>query len=73
MQIHSAVSAETSKLTAMKSKGGEYRKIAEKVSVENILTRSLVDSLIDRVLIYPGNKIEVHWKFADLFSGVATK
>jgi hypothetical protein len=27
--------------------------------------KDIVDALVERVLVFPGNNIEIHWKFAD--------
>ena len=42
--------------------------IADKVFDENTLTQPITDLFINRVLIYPGNKIEVEWKITNFFS-----
>lgn len=39
--------------------------IAKDVKKENTLTQALADTLIDKVLIYPDNRIEVVWKIQD--------
>ena len=39
--------------------------IAADVKKENTLTQALADTLIDKVLIYPDNRIEVVWKIQD--------
>ena len=39
--------------------------IAREVSGEKELTRALADALIDRVIVYPGNRIEIVYKFKD--------
>jgi hypothetical protein len=72
-QFHDTVSKETAKLAETKSAENETKKIAETVSMEKTLTSSIVDLLIERVLVYPGNKIEIKWKFADFFSDVMKK
>ena len=67
-QIHAVLSEETSKLAEAKIKGSERKKLGEKLSSENTLERSLVDLLINRVVIYPNNKIEIEWKITNFFS-----
>jgi hypothetical protein len=67
-QIHAVLSEETSKLAEAKIKGSERKKLGEKLSSENTLERSLVDLLINRVVIYPDNKIEIEWKITNFFS-----
>lgn len=39
--------------------------IARDVKKENTLTQALSDTLIDKVLVYPDNRIEVVWKIQD--------
>jgi len=46
-------------------KMAELRKIAETAADERVLTRSLVELLIDRVYVYPGNGLMIEWKFED--------
>lgn len=43
-------------------------KLCEVVSGEYGLSQSIVDSLIEKVYIYPDNHIEIVWKIADLFA-----
>jgi hypothetical protein len=45
----------------------ERKKIAAAVKLEKKLTRALVDILIEKVLIFPGERVEVQWKFAEFF------
>jgi DNA invertase Pin-like site-specific DNA recombinase len=51
---------------AAKTSGDALRKVAE--MCENALTRPLADALIDRVRVFPGNRIEIEWKVADFAS-----
>ena len=41
------------------------RQLASDVQAQATLTRELADTLIDRVIVYPDNQIEVHWKLKD--------
>ena len=43
----------------------ELKKLAKDVLKENTLSQSLADRLIDKVYVYPGNRIEVVWKIQD--------
>ena len=61
-RIHASLTEETSKLAEAKTAGNEYKEIVKKVSGENTLNHSLVDMLINRVIIYPGGRIEIEWK-----------
>ena len=67
-QIYTALSRETSKLEAAKSAGAEAKKIAVDISGEKTLTRPLADLLVERILVYPGDKIEVEWKIKNFFT-----
>jgi len=67
VQVCTTLSAETSKIATKKSADGERKKIAEIVSAERTLTRTLVDLLIDKVYVYPTNHIEVVWKIAEFY------
>jgi len=42
--------------------------IAQEVSGKKELTRALTDAMIERVIVYPGNRIEIAYKFKDGFS-----
>jgi hypothetical protein len=59
------LNGETLAMSAAKSSDDELRKIAETVIGESKLTRPLVDALIDKVYVYPGNRVEIMWKVAD--------
>jgi DNA invertase Pin-like site-specific DNA recombinase len=59
------LNAETLAMSAAKASDGELRKLAGTVTDEHKLTRPLVDALIDKVYVYPGNRVEIVWKFAD--------
>lgn len=43
----------------------KLRKIAHTALESGGLTQGLVDLLIDKILIYPDNHMEIHWKIAD--------
>ena len=42
--------------------------IMREVSSEKELTRALVDALIEKVIVYPGNRVEIVYKFKDGFN-----
>jgi hypothetical protein len=62
-QISAALSSELEKL----AQDGRRKKLASQVCAENGLTPALVDLLIEKVLIFPGERVEVRWKTADFF------
>jgi hypothetical protein len=71
VQTRAALASETTKMTAAKALYGERRRIADRTGTEKTLTSATVDTLIDRVLVYPGGRIEIEWKFADYFKNVS--
>ena len=44
-------------------------KLAQEVVETGKLTAELVDSLIDKVYIYPGNRVEILWNMQDFCLG----
>jgi hypothetical protein len=64
-RIADNLNAETTAISAAKSSDDEIRKLAETALVDKKLTRPLVDLLIDKVFVYPGNRVEILWKVAD--------
>jgi hypothetical protein len=56
-----AFKAEAQTKSALQSK----RAIAEQALGETITNKELVDALIDKVCVFPGNRIEIVWKIAD--------
>ena len=45
----------------------EHKKLAEDISGAGKLTAAFVDQLIDKVYVYPGNRIELIWKIKDFY------
>ena len=37
---------------------------------ETATPRDVVNALVDKVLVFPGNHIEIHWKFANYATGL---
>ena len=37
---------------------------------EKATPRDVVDALVDKVLVFPGNHVEIHWKFANFAVGL---
>ncbi|MDR2022930.1 MAG: recombinase family protein [Hungatella sp.] len=56
---------ESAARTAAKAADNERRKLAQTALAESKLTRPLVEMLIDKVYVYPGNRVEIVWKVAD--------
>ena len=63
-----ALKAETAVLSAAAASGDELRKLADTALGANTLSRQLVELLIDKVYVYPGNHVEIVWKVADFGS-----
>jgi hypothetical protein len=60
--------AETAVMSAAKESDDELRKLADATLGTDKLTRSLADLLIEKVYVYPGNHVEIVWKFASFGS-----
>jgi len=60
-----ALKAEAVVMSSKKTSDDELRRLAESASSEGKLNRSLVELLIDKVYVYPGNRVEIRWKVAD--------
>lgn len=56
---------EAAVLLVAKTADDEVRKLAKDALGKNELSRQLVDLLIDKVCIYPGNRVEIKWKVTD--------
>ena len=41
------------------------RKLAQEIIDTEGLTAGLVDTLIERVYVYPGNQLDIEWKIKD--------
>ncbi len=66
--FHSALAARTSQMIVDNAAKTKIRTIATEISNEKALTRELAETLIDRVEIFPGDRIEIAWKISD-FAG----
>lgn len=60
-----ALNAETAIMSAASKNNEEVQKIADTALQSNKLTRQLVELLIDKVFVFPGNHVEILWKVAD--------
>jgi DNA invertase Pin-like site-specific DNA recombinase len=60
--------SEAAILSAAKSSDDELRQIASTALDTDKLTRTLVDLLIEKVYIYPGNHVEIVWKAEDFIT-----
>ena len=64
-----ALKSEVAALSAVKESDDEVKRLAGIAVGEDKLSRSLVDLLIDKVYVYPGNRVEIVWKVKDFGSG----
>ena len=60
-----SLKAETAVMIAAKTSDDELRRLAEAASSESKLSKALVDLLINKVYVYPGNRVEIDWTVAD--------
>ena len=61
-RVNSAHIYENERLIAANATNERLQTLAESASNENSLTRPLVDMLISKVSIFPGDKVEIEWK-----------
>ena len=60
--------AETAMMVASKTSDDELRHLAETAHGEGKLSKVLMDLLINKVYVYPDNRIEIDWKVEDFAS-----
>lgn len=65
-RVHTSLSEQ---LSQNQSKAEAVTKLNEVVSGGNCLSQPLVDLLIEKVRVYPENRIEVQWKIAGFYNG----
>ena len=68
-EVQAALSTQLSQLQADEQTKSANRVLAEKVVGKGQLCTELVDMLIDRVYVYPQQKIEIVWKAGGFGSG----
>ena len=64
-RLHSTLSAATRQMQMDSEEKTKLHRTARDVSAESTLTRELADRLIDKVYIYPGDRVEISWKIRD--------
>ena len=64
-RLHSTLSSMAKKMQTESEENAMLQKTARDITAESGLTRTLADKLIDRVYIYPGNRVEIVWKIRD--------
>jgi len=48
-------------------------KIAKNALSEKATPKDIVNAMIDKILVYPGNHIEIHWKFENFADNIETE
>ena len=64
-QLQSVISAQTAQMQMDEKIKNARTKLAREISSTAGLTTELADTLIDRVYVYPGNRLEIVWKMKD--------
>lgn len=64
-ELHTALKVRTSQMQIDAKTKSTRTKLAQEVTGAGGLTAGLVDSLIDKVYLYPGNRLEILWKMQD--------
>ena len=63
--IHSALEAQAAQMQMDEQTKSARAKLAQEVAKADGLTAGLADTLVDRVYVYPGNRVEIVWKMKD--------
>ena len=63
MSTYSAIKEKTDRLGKSTEETDTRISIANDIKNEKALSQKLVDLLVERVLVYPNNQIEIVWKF----------
>ena len=61
-RLHSAIATVTAQMQMDKNARDCLSVVAHDISKEASLTQKLTDDLIEKVLIFPNNQIEIQWK-----------
>lgn len=64
-QLHDALEAQIEQSRLAEQTKDIKTKLAHKVAHDGKLSAELVDALIERVYIYPGNQVQIVWKMSD--------
>jgi len=64
-KIHAGLKARTSQMQMGEQAKSARKELARKAAGAGSLTAELADTLIDRVYVYPGNRVEIVWKMKD--------
>lgn len=61
-RLHTAIATVTAQMQSTGEEKAKRKKLAHGIVTETKLTQELADALIDKVLIYPDNRVEIAWK-----------
>ena len=64
-QVFSALNTQTAQMQMDADTKNASRKLAQEIIDTEGLTAGLVDTLIERVYVYPGNQLDIEWKIKD--------
>ncbi|MEH2935252.1 hypothetical protein VSQ30_11625 [Acutalibacter sp. KK004] len=64
-QLHKAVTTQLAQVQMDEQRKNARNQLAQKVVDTGKLSAKLVDALIERVYVYPGNQVEIVWKMRD--------
>ena len=64
-QVFSALNTQTAQMQMDADTKNANRKLAQEIIDTDGLTAGLVDTLIERVYVYPGNQLDIEWKIKD--------
>ena len=64
-QVYDALSTQSSQMQMDADTKKASRKLAQEVVCADGLTAALADALIERVYVYPGNRLDIEWKADD--------
>jgi len=64
-QVFSALNTQTAQMQMDADTKNASRKLAQEIIDTDGLTAGLVDTLIERVYVYPGNQLDIEWKIKD--------
>ena len=64
-QVYSTLNTQTAQMRMDEDTKSANRKLAQEIAGVDGLTAGLVDTLIERVYVYPGNQLDIEWKIKD--------
>ena len=65
--VHAAITAQTKQIQSDYEERLKQREIVQEVGNADTLTQALIDRLISKVFIFPGDRIEIAYQMQDVF------